>query len=590
MAIKSPRPSLNKRLKKIQPHLAHGRFYFALGMLFLVFTSLVARAAYIQVIEPERLIFEGDRRSLRADTTMVQRGTIVDRNGRELAVSVPVQTVWADPKQVHDGDGLADRERWLALAEVFRVDVNDLISKVEDPTRRFVYLERKVTPGVADFVQQLRIPGVHLKTESRRFYPVGEIAAHVVGFTDIDGRGIEGLEAIYDQVLTGIPGERVYRKDAQGRVVEEIRVTAAQEPQQLTLSIDQRLQSLAYSELKKAVRYHQATSGSAVIVDVKTGEVLAMVNSPSFNPNNRNDMQPHKLRNRAITDSYEPGSTMKPLAVLAGLESGVISKDDIIDTHPGWMRLGGRRVSDPKNRGELTVSEVLENSSNMGSARIALEAGIDSMMSTYAALGLGNDTGVAMLGESFGILQSRRRWSDFEIATLSFGYGLSVTTLQLAQAYAIIGNGGVKRPLSIQRREGIPEGEQVISRENAEAVLSMLENVVMKGSAKQARVRGYRVAGKTGTSRKAVAGGYGDEYVTLFAGIAPVSDPRIAVVVTVNEPSGDEYYGGDVSAPVFAEIVGDALRIMNIAPDNLEDTQPRVAGFVGSALPGGADD
>lgn len=550
-------------------------------VLFGVFGSLMARAAYIQLIEPERLIFEGDRRSLRADATEVQRGSIVDRNGRELAVSVPVQTVWADPKRVHEGNGLDNRERWLALAEVFRTDVNDLLDKVADPKRRFVYLERKVTPGVADFVRQLAIPGIYLKTESRRFYPAGEIAAHVVGFTNIDGLGIEGLEAIYNQVLTGVPGERVYRKDAAGRVVEEIRVTAAQQPQQLTLSIDQRLQSVAYAEVKKAVRYHQATSGSAVILDVKTGEVLAMVNSPSYNPNNRNDLQPHKLRNRAITDAYEPGSTVKPLAVLAGLEAGVIKADDVIDTSPGWLRLGGRRVSDPRNRGELTISEVLENSSNVGTAKIALEAGIQNMLSTYAAVGFGNDTGVAMLGESFGVLHHRTRWSDFEIATLSFGYGMSATTLQLAQMYAIIGNQGKRIPLSIQRREGMPEGQQVVAKEHAQQVLAMLENVVTKGSGKRAQVRGYRVAGKTGTSRKAIAGGYGDEYVTLFAGVAPVSDPRIAVVVTINEPSGDEYYGSEVSAPVFAEIVGDALRVMNVPPDNLADTQLRAAGFGG---------
>ncbi|CUA86851.1 peptidoglycan synthetase FtsI [Pseudidiomarina woesei] len=576
-------PKTNRRaVKKAQPHLSKGRFYFAMLVVLGVFGSLVARAAYIQLIEPERLIYEGDRRSLRADATTVQRGSILDRNGRELAVSVPVQTVWADPKRVHEGNGLENRERWLALAEVFRTDVNELLDKVADPMRRFVYLERKVTPGVAEFVRQLEIPGVYLKTESRRFYPAGEVAAHVVGFTDIDGLGIEGLEAIYNQVLTGIPGERVYRKDAAGRVVEEIRVTEAQQPQQLTLSIDQRLQSLAYAEVKKAVRYHQATSGSAVIVDVKTGEVLAMVNSPSYNPNNRNTLQPHRLRNRAITDAYEPGSTVKPLAVIAGLEAGTIKPNDVIDTSPGWLRLGGRRVSDPRNRGQLTITQILENSSNVGTAKIALDTGINNMLDTYAAVGFGNDTGVAMLGESFGVLQNRQRWSDFEIATLSYGYGMSATTLQLAQMYAIIGAEGVRRPLSIQRREAAPEGEQVISPQTARAVLAMLESVVANGSGSRAQVRGYRVAGKTGTSRKAVAGGYGDEYVTLFAGIAPVSDPRIAVVVTINEPSGDEYYGSEVSAPVFAEIVGDALRVMNVPPDNLADTELKAAGFGGN--------
>lgn len=570
--------ALKQNRKRQHPDTLKWRFYVAMSVLLLVFGALLARTAYIQVIAPERLQMEGDRRSLRAAQTDVQRGTIVDRNGRELAVSVPVQTVWADPKVVHAEGGLANQERWLALAEVFRTDADKLQARVADPTRRFVYLERKVTPAVAEYVRQLDIPGIYLKEESRRFYPAGEIAAHVVGVTDIDGRGIEGLEAMYDDLLTGTPGERVFRKDAQGRVVEEIRQIAAQQPQQLTLSIDQRLQSLAYAELKKAVRYHQATSGSAVILDVQTGEVLALVNSPSFNPNNRHELEPYRLRNRAITDAYEPGSTVKPLAVISALENGFVSVGDTIDTSPGWMRLGGRRVSDPRNLGELTISEILQHSSNMGSSKLALGVGIDNLIQTYYDVGFGNDTGVRMTGESFGLLINRRRWSELDIATLSYGYGLQVTPLQLAQMYAIIGNGGVRRPLSVRRLEAPNEGEQVISQTTAQQVLLMLEQVVEQGTAKNAQVPGYRVAGKTGTSRKAVAGGYGDDYVNLFAGIAPVSKPRIAVVVVINEPQGDDYYGSTVAAPVFAEIVGDAMRILNIPPDNLSDQAVRVAG------------
>lgn len=587
--------AINRNRKNQHPNALHWRFYVAMLVLFSVFGTLLARVAYIQVVAPERLQMEGDRRSLRSAQTDVQRGMIVDRNGRELAVSVPVQTVWVDPQRLHQQGGLENKERWLALAEVFRTNVDDLLARVDDPSKRFVYLERKVTPAVAEYVRQLDIPGVYLKTESRRFYPAGEIAAHVVGVTDIDSHGIEGLEAVYDEVLTGTPGERVYRKDAQGRVVEEIRAVAAQQPQQLTLSIDQRLQSLAYAELKKAVRYHQATSGSAVIIDVKTGELLAMVNSPSFNPNNRNDLQPHRLRNRAITDAYEPGSTVKPLAVITALDNNHVQASDSVDTSPGWLRIGGRRVSDPRNYGKLSIAEVLQHSSNVGVTKLALGVGIDKLIQTYFDVGFGNDTGIGMLGESFGVLTNRRRWSDLDIATLSYGYGLQVTTLQLAQMYSIIGNGGVRRPLSIQRLEGPGAGEQVIDRETARQVLLMLENVVEEGTAKSAQVPGYRVAGKTGTSRKAVVGGYGDDYVTLFAGIAPVSDPRIAVVVTVNEPQGDDYHGGDVAAPVFAEIVGDAMRLLNIPPDNLSDKAVRVAGLAAvDAKPtgrqGGAND
>ncbi|MGO1329307.1 MAG: penicillin-binding transpeptidase domain-containing protein, partial [Idiomarina loihiensis] len=307
--------AVNRRNKRTEPAGTRWRFYTAVFLLFGVFSVLIARAAYIQVISPDAFSLQGDMRSLRASSVAVQRGTIVDRNGRELAVSVPVETVWADPKRIAEREALADERRWQALAETFRMNRNELVSKVDDPSKRFVYLQRKVTPSEADYVKQLKIPGVYLKTESRRYYPTGEISSHLIGLTDIDGAGQEGLELLYDEHLTGTPGKRVYRKDAEGRVVEEISQTDAQQPKQLTLSIDQRVQATAYTELKKAVRYNQATSGSAVVLNVETGEVLAMVNSPSFNPNNRSELQSFRMRNRAVTDSYEPGSTMKPLVV-----------------------------------------------------------------------------------------------------------------------------------------------------------------------------------------------------------------------------------------------------------------------------------
>ena len=544
--------AVTRRKKHTEPAGTRWRFYTAVFLLFGVFSALIARAAYIQVISPDAFSLQGDMRSLRASSVAVQRGTIVDRNGRELAVSVPVETVWADPKRIADKDALADEMRWQALAETFRMNRKELVSKVDDPSKRFVYLQRKVTPSEADYVKQLKIPGVYLK--SRRYYPTGEISAHLIGLTDIDGVGQEGLELLYDEHLTGKPGKRVYRKDAQGRVVEEISQTDAQQPKQLTLSIDQRIQATAYTELKKAVRYNQATSGSAVVLDVETGEVLAMVNSPSYNPNNRADLQSFRMRNRAITDSYEPGSTMKPLVVLSALEKGRHKAGDTIDTSPGWLRIGGRRVSDPRDYGELTLSEVLEHSSNVGVTKIALDLGVDSLLQTYADAGLGSDTGVALLGESIGLLSGRRRWSDFETATLAYGYGLSATTLQLANAYNII----------------------------ARAVMHMLEEVVRDGTAKAAQVPGYRIAGKTGTTRKTKAtGGYGDEYVALFAGIAPVSDPKVVVVVTINEPGTDDYYGGTAAAPVFSKIVSQTMRLLNIPPDNLDDTQVHAAGFGG---------
>ena len=316
--------AIKRNEKILRPEPLKGRFITVLFCMGAVFFALVARAAYIQVIEPDRLRYEGDLRTVRVSEDRVQRGTISDRNGVELAVSVPVQTVWADPKRIHEAGGFEDRRRWEALSEVFNTPLPQLLSKVENPERRFVYLERMVTPAVARYVRELNIPGVSLKEESRRFYPTGEISAHLVGITNIDGRGLDGVEALYDSYLTGASGQRRYRRDGQGRVIEELEVTEAQLPQSITLSLDQRIQAHAYRELKKAVSYHQATSGSVVVVDVDTGEVLAMANSPSYNPNNRNDLQPHQIRNRAIADSFEPGSTVKPLVVMQALASGEI--------------------------------------------------------------------------------------------------------------------------------------------------------------------------------------------------------------------------------------------------------------------------
>lgn len=570
----------NQRI--LRPEPIQWRFFVMLGAIGLVFVALVGRAAWIQVLEPDRLRHEGDLRSVRVAHDEVQRGNITDRNGHELAISVPVQTIWADPLRMHEADGLADMRRWQALADVFQTPVENLVARVEDPSRRFVYLQRMVTPAVADYVRQLKIPGVYLKNESRRFYPTGEINAHLLGITNIDGQGIDGIEAVYDGMLTGTPGQRRYRKDGQGRVIEELEVRHAQLPQNIELSIDQRIQTLAYRELKKAVSFHGASSGSLVVLDVHTGEVLAMANSPSYNPNNRQSMQPHQMRNRAITDTFEPGSTVKPLVVLEALRQGIIEVDSTINTSPGWMRIGGRRVSDARNLGELTLGEVLSRSSNVATSKLALELDLEDLIGAYADAGFGNDTGINLLGESMGQLSHRNRWSDFEIAAFSYGYGLGTTTLQLAQMYAIIGNGGIQRPLSVLAVNTPHEGRRVYPQELTEDVLKLMETVVSSdGTGRQARVRGYRVAGKTGTTRKAVPGGYGDEYVGLFAGVLPVSNPRIAVAVMINEPDGDTYHGGSVAAPLFSTVAEGSMRILNIAPDDISANTIRAAGLGG---------
>ncbi|MBU3823495.1 MAG: peptidoglycan glycosyltransferase FtsI [Candidatus Oceanisphaera merdipullorum] len=563
-----------KQTKK-EPLLVSWRFITVCVVILLAFGSLFARAAWIQVVSPDRLRMEGDMRSLRTAVTSTTRGMVMDRNGEELAVSVPVQAVWADPKQIHAEQSLQKEQAWQALADVLSVPRDTLLKQVENPQRRFVYLQRQVTPAVAEYIRKLRLPGVHLRPEERRFYPTGEINAHMVGMTNIDGHGTEGIERSYNDWLTAQAGERRVRKDRMGRIIEDLGVVSeARQANNIHLSIDQRIQALAYRSLKRASEYYRATSASLVLIDVKSGEVLAMVNTPSFNPNNRGQYQSFRARNRAATDAYEPGSTLKPLIVVSALENGIVNADSIIDTSPGWLRLGGKRVSDTRNLGPISVQMVLMRSSNMGMVRMALQETPEQLIDTLYRFGLGIDTGSGLVGESPGLVPQRRRWSDIEKATLSFGYGLTVTPLQLAQAYAVIANGGVRYPLSIIKREQQPQGEQVIPKQHADAVLHMLEAVVGPGgTAGNAAIPGYRVGGKTGTARKAVAGGYGSDYVGLFAGVAPVSDPRLAMVVVMNEPQGEQYYGGQVSAPVFAEVMSGALQLMNIRPDGAKQEQ-----------------
>ncbi|MBW8189529.1 peptidoglycan glycosyltransferase FtsI [Neiella marina] len=562
------RPGHAKR--KLKPTMIPWRFYAVIVTVCLMFAMLLARAAYIQIVEPDRLKREGDMRSLRTKTGDVQRGIITDRHGEELAVSVPVKAVWVDPKVIADMGGIQKRQRWSALADALSLDADKLISKIESaPNRRFMYIKRQVTPGLTDYVKKLKLPGVFLKNESRRFYPAGEVSAHIVGVTNIDADGIEGIEATYNDWLNGSPEKRRIRKDRTGRTVEELGVIEAREqPGDIELAIDQRIQALAYRELKIATEYHGATSGSVVVIDVESGEILALVNTPSFNPNNRRDRDPFRMRNRAVTDAFEPGSTVKPMVVLGALANGVVEQDSVIATSPGWMRIGGREVRDSKNYGDMTVRAVLQKSSNIGVTKMALQTSPDELIETFFQLGFGSLSDALLPGESSGHLSIRRKWSDFELATLSFGYGMTITPIQLARAYAVIGAGGIKYPLSILKLNEPPTGERVIEKHHVAAVLEMLESVTEEGgTGTKARVPGYRVAGKTGTARKAIAGGYGEEYVADFAGVAPLSQPKLAIAVVINEPAGDKYYGGDVAAPVFSAVMAGALHYLNIPPD-----------------------
>ena len=562
----------NNRIKKEAPTLIGWRFAVVSGAVVLALTALVARAAYIQVIEPDKLRRQGDLRSLRVEKMHSARGVISDRNGEPLAVSVPVEAVFIDPAAAFDADpkGFTDYKRWKALADVLELDSDDMIDKIErHKNKRFIYLQRQVSPPVASYVKSLRLPGVGLTQESRRFYPAGEISAHLIGVVGIEGQGLEGIERGYDSWLSGEAGERTVRKDRTGKVIENIALEDKEEGKPMQLSIDQRLQAISYRAIKQAVADYRATSGSLVMVDVQTGEVLAMVNSPSYNPNNRKELQSFKMRNRAITDVFEPGSTIKPLVVLAALENEIADEHTIIDTGNGIMAIGGARVRDTSAIGAADLNQILKKSSNIGVSKLSLSMPVESLLGTYGSAGIGETTGINLIGESQGLYPSDGNWSDFERATLSFGYGLSITPAQLARVYATIGSLGVNHPLSILKaKPNENKGKRVASEENSRKLLNMLESVTSPdGTASSAAINGYRVGAKTGTAKVATAGGYGDEYIAYTAGIAPISEPRLALVVVINEPQGDKYYGGQVAAPIFSEVMKSALQILNVAPD-----------------------
>jgi cell division protein FtsI (penicillin-binding protein 3) len=593
-------PSKKKRVKQAQLRKVYHafstwRYLFVSLTIAVIAVLLISRLAYIQVIDPEYLTKEADKRSLRVTKSFTHRGNISDRNGEELAISVPAYAIWVDPKAVKDAYAFNDEEwqasaventrtgkvrykkakffeskKWPALAEVLDIKLEKLVKIIKRPNARFVYLKRQVNIPIVDYVKQLKLAGIANQLESHRFYPTGEINANIIGLTDLDAQGIEGIEKSYDNYLQGQTGKKRVRKDRLGNVIDNIEVLKVKKAAgNLQLSIDQRIQAVAYSQLKRAVKIHKATSGSLVVLDVHTGEIYAMANYPSFNPNDRSQYQPYKLRNRAITDTFEPGSTVKPFVVASALIYKKTDVDEVINTSPGRMSLGGRIVRDPRNFGEIDLAMILKKSSNMGVTKLALRLKPGQLQQTFADVGLGNDTGIGLIGESVGRLPIRHRWSDFELATMSFGYGITATTLQIAKAYAILGSGGKQYPLTILKTENPGEGEQVIPKNIALEVVHMMEGVSQKGgTARKAKVEGYRIAGKTGTSRKAEAGGYGDDYVAIFAGLAPASNPRFSIVVMINEPQGDRYYAGDVAAPVFSSVMQSALLLSHVRPDD----------------------
>ena len=546
---------------------SHGRRRLVLAVLLASLAALVWRAFDLQLQEREFLRGQGEARHLRVVSVPAHRGMITDRHGEPLAISTPVDSVWANPQEL-----IAARDRLPELAKLLGLPVDgvqQLLAGRGD--REFVYLRRHVPPDLVREVMALGLPGVALQREYRRYYPAGEVAGHVLGFTNIDDVGQEGIELAYDEHLRAESGSKQVIKDRLGHVIDEVGSVRDPRPgHDLRLSLDRRIQYLAYRELKAAVQQHRARSATAVVLDVRTGEVLAMVNQPSFNPNNRRVLHGENYRNRAVTDVFEPGSTLKPFTIAAALESGRYRPGTPVDTTPGWFQVGRLTVRDHRDYGPIDVATVITKSSNVGATKIALDLGGEQLWQVLDGVGFGAPTGVGFPGEAAGLLTSPRRWGQVEMATLSYGYGLSVTPLQLAQAYAVLANGGIRVPVSLLARDEQPAGERVLAWQTVNDLVNMMETVVSPiGTARRAGITGYRVAGKTGTVKKSIAGGYSDDrYVAVFAGLAPASRPRLVTVVMVNEPQGEEYYGGLVAAPAFARIMAGALRLMNVTPDD----------------------
>ena len=548
---------------------------FLIGVLGVLFLAVIATAFERQVREGEFLRDQGERRYLRVHEIPARRGMILDRNGEELAVSTPVATVWSDPRQLVRQPLVVDD-----LVRVLGLDADRLMVQLSAKRERaFIYLKRRIGPRETAAVERIlaehKVPELGLEREYRRFYPGGEVFGHVVGLTDVDDRGIEGMELAFDSWLRAEPGKRQVIQDGRRRIVADVaRIKPPRHGKDLILSIDRRLQFLAYRELLRAVKEHRAVSASAVVLDVESGEVLAMVNQPTYNPNAKLSRRDKARRNRALTDVMEPGSTVKPFVVAAALEAGLIGPNTPIDTSPGFLRIGREQVRDIRNYGLLDTTGVITKSSNVGAVKLARHLHKAALWQLYDRLGFGHSTRVGFPGETSGHLRHFQDWRAFEQATLAFGYGLSVTALQLAQAYGVLAADGVERPVSLLERHEHPAEKRIFSTATARQVRAMMETVVSpRGTARLAAIKGYRVAGKTGTAKKIGKKGYSSRhYQAVFAGMVPASRPRFVMVVMVDDPQGEHYYGGRVAAPVFAKVMEGALRLFNVPPDDPNTT------------------
>lgn len=541
------------------------RARFVMAGLVAAFLVLAARSLYLQAMQTEFLQEKGEARYSRVLDVPGTRGRIVDRNGEALAISTPVQSVWAIP-----GDVQASPAQLKRLAAHLGLEARELRRRLEGSSRDFVYLKRQIAPEAADKVAQLGLEGIYQHREYRRYYPGGEVTAHVVGFTGVDEAGQEGVELAFESRLGGTPGNRRVIKDRRGRVVEDVEsIRAAQDGRDLQLSIDGKIQSLAYAALKGAVAAHKAKAGALVAIDVRTGEVLALANVPSFNPNNRARLSGAQIRNRAVTDVFEPGSTLKPFTVALALESGRVSPSTLVHIGNGGLRIANYTIQDPHPETDLSVAQVIQKSSNVGAARIALALRREDMWSLFERAGFGVAPHIGFPGEASGRLRAAESWRPIEQATMAYGHGISVSLMQLARAYTIFARDGELVPATLLKAQAPAPGTRVVSAQTARQVRAMLELAVQPGgTAPRARIMGWRVAGKTGTAHKQENGGYAeDRYIASFVGLAPASQPRLVVAVMIDEPANGQYFGGLVAAPVFAEVARGALRALGVPYD-----------------------
>ncbi len=543
------------------------RMGLVVTMFVMLVSVLCARLIYLDVIDGDFLQDQGDARTIRMERITAHRGMIRDRYGKPLAISSPVISLWADPGE------LPTSESDLApLAKMLGVPLSGFSSKIEMARdRKFIYLRRHLVPSKAREILEMKVPGVYGEREYHRYYPSGEVGAHVVGFTNIDDKGQEGLELSFDKWLAGVPGKKKVLKNRFGQIIRDIMpVSAAVPGKNLDLSVDLRLQYLAYRELKSAVTHYKAVSGTVIVLDVETGRVLAMVNQPSYNPNNRMNLEMDSVRNRSVTDVFEPGSVMKPFTVAVALMSGQYTPESIIDTSPGFMRIGSKTIRDPSNRGKLNLGGIIAKSSQVGISKLALTLNEYEVWEMFQKVGFGQTTGVGFPGESNGYLPNHRRWKDIERVTFAYGYGLTATPLQLAAAYLTIASGGMKHEISLLNTGKVIK-TRLYPNEIADQLKQMLSRVVTEGTGKRAAIESFSVAGKTGTVRKIGKYGYQDtQHIAFFAGMTPVKEPRLVGIVLINEPKSAAYGGGSIAAPVFSRVMAGALRLLNVPPNHID--------------------